>query len=99
MSINGASGIPLTGREVEYATELWLEDPCAFFLHPEGPLSETTPEEWLAKQPARWTIDPPTGRPVPAMWGDIVTRVSCHVRVSTPDHDARVRAMREWIES
>lgn len=49
--INGSAGIALAGREAEYATELWLDDPGAFFLHPEGPLSETTPEEWLAKQP------------------------------------------------
>lgn len=48
--INGGGGIPLQGREVEYATELWLDDPSAFFLHPEGPLSETTPEEWREKQ-------------------------------------------------
>ena len=30
----------------------WLEDPTLFWLHPEGPLSDTTPEEWLRKNPA-----------------------------------------------
>ena len=49
--VNGAGGIPLKGREVEYATQLWLEGPSAFWLHPEGPLSDTTPDEWLAAQP------------------------------------------------
>lgn len=48
--MNGASGIPREGREAEYATELWLEGPSAFWLHPEGPLSETTPNEYLAKR-------------------------------------------------
>lgn len=51
--VNGSAGIPRDGRELEYATELWLDDPGAFFLHPEGPLSETTPEEWKAKQHAK----------------------------------------------
>lgn len=46
----GAAGIPEHGKEVEYATELWLENPKAFWCHPEGPLSETTPEEWRIKQ-------------------------------------------------
>lgn len=50
-TVNGSGGIPRNGREKEYATEMWLDDPSAFFLHPEGPLSDTTPEEWLAKQP------------------------------------------------
>lgn len=27
----------------------WLADPSLFWLHPEGPLSDTTPDEWLAK--------------------------------------------------
>lgn len=31
-------------------TEEWLETPSAFWLHPEGPLSNTTREEWLIKQ-------------------------------------------------
>lgn len=56
--INGASGIARHGREVEYATELWLEGPSAFWLHPEGPLSDTTPDEWLEKQPKPDPIDP-----------------------------------------
>lgn len=38
-----------TDREID--TAMWLKDPSAFWLHPEGPLSDTTPEEWLAKQP------------------------------------------------
>lgn len=49
---NGASGIPMVGREVEYATDLWL-DGGAFWLHPEGPLSDTSREDWLAKQNKR----------------------------------------------
>lgn len=53
MTINGASGIPIQGREVEYATELWLKGPSAFWLHPEGPLSDKTPEEWKAEQEAK----------------------------------------------
>lgn len=48
--MNGASGIPREGREAEYATEMWLADPSAFWLHPEGPLSDTTPEEWRHKE-------------------------------------------------
>lgn len=51
--INGASGVPVHGRETEYATELWLEGPSAFWLHPEGPLSDKTPEEWKAEQEAK----------------------------------------------
>lgn len=31
-------------------TEEWLETPTAFWLHPEGPLSDTTREEWVAKE-------------------------------------------------
>ena len=50
MEFHGADGIPRQGREVEYATQLWLDGPSAFWLHPEGPLSETTPDEWLAKR-------------------------------------------------
>ncbi len=46
--INGASGIPCAGREEEYATELWLDQPTAFWLHPEGPLSDRTPDQWRA---------------------------------------------------
>lgn len=49
--INGGGGIPRKGREAAYAAELWLDGPSAFWLHPEGPLSETTPDEWRAKQP------------------------------------------------
>lgn len=49
MEVNGSDGIPREGREVEYATELWLNGPSAFWLHPEGPLSETTPDEWREK--------------------------------------------------
>lgn len=52
-TVNGSGGIPREGREKEYATEMWIDDPSAFFLHPEGPLSDTTPEEWIAKQPRR----------------------------------------------
>ena len=52
-AVNGSAGIPRAGREKAYATELWLDDPTAFFLHPEGPLSETTPDEWRAKQAER----------------------------------------------
>lgn len=48
--MNGASGIPVKGREAEYAAELWLADPSAFWLHPEGPLSDTTPDEWRTRQ-------------------------------------------------
>lgn len=50
---NGGGGIPRKGREKEYATDLWLDGPSAFWLHPEGPLSEATPGEWLAKQPKK----------------------------------------------
>ena len=49
----GNGGISVSGREVDYATELWLEGPTAFWLHPEGPLSDTTPEEWRKKQPTK----------------------------------------------
>lgn len=49
---NGASGIPREGREAEYATQMWLDDPTAFFLHPEGPLSDKTPDEWREEQRA-----------------------------------------------
>lgn len=52
MATNGSDGIPLNGKTEEYATELWLQGPSAFWLHPEGPLSDTTPEEWLAKKEA-----------------------------------------------
>lgn len=52
MSFNGSSGIPVAGREVEYATELWLQGPSAFWLHPEGPLSDKTREEWLEERRA-----------------------------------------------
>lgn len=45
----GSDGIPLSGKVEEYATELWLDDPSAFWLNPEGPLSETTPDEYRAK--------------------------------------------------
>lgn len=34
-------------------TPQWLETPTAFWLHPEGPLSDTTREEWLAKETLR----------------------------------------------
>ena len=44
--LNGVNGIAIKGREKEYATELWLEGPTAFWLHPYGPLSNTTPDEW-----------------------------------------------------
>lgn len=27
----------------------WLKDPSLFWLHPLGPLSNVTPEEWLAE--------------------------------------------------
>lgn len=47
---NGSDGIPLQGKTEAYATEMWLDDPSAFWLHPEGPLSDTTPDEWRAKQ-------------------------------------------------
>lgn len=50
-TVNGGGGIPREGRERAYATELWLDGPSAFWLHPEGPLSDTTPDEWRAKQP------------------------------------------------
>lgn len=50
MLVNGGGGIPIAGREVEYATELWLDDPSAFWLHPEGPLSDKTPDEWRAER-------------------------------------------------
>lgn len=57
----GASGIPRQGKEVEYATALWCECPSAFWLHPEGPLSDTTPDEYLA------TLPEPTSLGEPAM--------------------------------
>jgi hypothetical protein len=50
--VYGSDGIPLDGRTSEYATALWLEGPSAFWLHPEGPLSDTTPDEWQAKRDA-----------------------------------------------
>ena len=49
-SINGGGGIPFPGREVEYAIELWLDGPSAFWLHPKGPLSDQTPDEWRVEQ-------------------------------------------------
>lgn len=68
MTVNGGGGIPIAGREVEYATELWLDSPSAFWLHPEGPLSDTTPDEWRAKQAkeeaerkAAWAQNPLAG--------------------------------------
>lgn len=45
----------MTDRELDIAA--WLKHPSAFWLHPEGPMSDTTPEEWLAKQ----TIGPDVG--------------------------------------
>lgn len=51
-TINGSAGIPIAGREAEYATELWLDGPSAFWLHPEGPLSDKTPDEWQAERAA-----------------------------------------------
>ncbi|WP_158514461.1 hypothetical protein [Sphingopyxis macrogoltabida] len=48
--IDGHDGVAVTGRADAYATALWLEGPSAFWLHPEGPLSDTTPDEWREKQ-------------------------------------------------
>lgn len=48
------SALP-TWREID--TAAWLKNPTAFWLHPEGPLSDTTPEEWLAKQKASEETD------------------------------------------
>lgn len=41
--------------------EGWLKHPTAFWLHPEGPLSDTTPEQWLAKQKMKYTVAWATG--------------------------------------
>lgn len=57
VTINGASGIAVARREREYATQLWLDNPLAFWLHPEGPLSDLTPDEWRAKQPKPAPVD------------------------------------------
>jgi hypothetical protein len=47
----GASGIAREGMEERYATALWRDDPSAFFLHPEGPLSDTGPKEYFVPRP------------------------------------------------
>lgn len=47
----GASGLPREGMTERYATAMWRDDPSAFWLHPEGPLSETTPEEYFVPRP------------------------------------------------
>lgn len=48
--VHGSDGIPRDGHAEAYATQLWLDDPIAFWLHPEGPLSDKTPDEWRAEQ-------------------------------------------------
>lgn len=47
----GADGIPREGMAETYATAMWRDDPAAFWLHPEGPLSETTPDEYFVPRP------------------------------------------------
>jgi hypothetical protein len=47
----GADGIPREGMTERYATALWRDDPSAFWLHPEGPLSDTTPDEYFVPEP------------------------------------------------
>ena len=49
-TFKGSSGVPVKGSEAEYATELWLDNPAAFFLHPLGPLSDVTPEQWKERR-------------------------------------------------
>jgi hypothetical protein len=39
--------------EAAYLTAMWLESPSAFWLHPEGPLSDKSPGEWREEQCAR----------------------------------------------
>lgn len=47
----GADGIPREGMAETYATAMWRDDPSAFWLHPEGPLSDTTPDEYFVPRP------------------------------------------------
>lgn len=56
-SAYGSSGIPRQGKEVEYATASWRECPTAFWLHPEGPLSDSTPDEYFANLPDEAPVD------------------------------------------
>lgn len=49
----GADGIPREGMEERYATALWRDNPTAFWLHPEGPLSDTAPGEYFVAEPPR----------------------------------------------
>lgn len=51
--MNGSGGIAVAGMEEEYATEMWLENPSAFWLHPLGPLSDVTPSQYKRRTPAR----------------------------------------------
>lgn len=45
-TILGNAGVAITGREERYALSLWLQEPSAFWLHPEGPLSNKPVEQW-----------------------------------------------------
>ena len=53
----GADGIPREGMAETYATAMWRDDPSAFWLHPEGPLSDTTPEEYFVPRPEPTVVD------------------------------------------
>jgi hypothetical protein len=48
----GSGGIPRDGMEERYSTALWRDGPSAFWLHPEGPLSNKTPKQYFKPKPA-----------------------------------------------
>ena len=47
----GASGIARDGMAKRYATAMWRDNPAAFFLHPEGPLSDAAPDDYFVPRP------------------------------------------------
>jgi hypothetical protein len=47
----GSSGLAREGMEERYSTALWRDNPSAFWLHPDGPLADTTPAEFFVPEP------------------------------------------------
>ena len=43
----GACGIGRAGMDATYSAALWRDNPTAFWLHPEGPLADSTPGEFF----------------------------------------------------
>ena len=53
----GACGIGRTGMDATYSAALWRDNPTAFWLHPEGPLADSTPGEFFKSAPAPVVLD------------------------------------------